>query len=208
VRLELLDEERLKLLAEAGCTTLHFGIESGSERIRKQVLKRNISNEVIIDKARLVKKYRLKFNTYNMLDIPTETIADGLETVKINTRIKTDYPWCSLLQPYPGTQIWEDLVEKGKDLSNVYNSSSFYESSPVEQQDSGKLNNLQKLFFLGVKAPWMLPLIKRLICLPPNFIFNLVFLITFGYRHMRSNQLGPYEALRFNLRHIGIYFKQ
>ena len=45
IRPEFINKDLVKLLKETNCHMIAFGIESGSERIRKKLLKRNYSNE-------------------------------------------------------------------------------------------------------------------------------------------------------------------
>ena len=45
MRVELVDAEVARLLREAGCHMVSVGIESGSERVRKRILNRHMSNE-------------------------------------------------------------------------------------------------------------------------------------------------------------------
>lgn len=42
----LLDEKRVKALKEIKCATIGMGLESGSERIRREVLNKNIPNHI------------------------------------------------------------------------------------------------------------------------------------------------------------------
>lgn len=61
-----------------------IGLESGSERIRREILKRNYSNKDIIDAVSLARKYGLKVFFYNLMGIPGETLNDFKETIGIN----------------------------------------------------------------------------------------------------------------------------
>lgn len=208
VRIDLVNEKKIQLLKHAGCVTVNFGVESGNDRIRREILHRSISDETIIQGAALLKKYRLKFYAYNMLNIPTETIKEGLETVRINARIQADYPWCSLFQPYPGTEMWDRFIVAAQNTGGSRPAHSFYESSFIEQPDADKLKNLQKFFYIAVRMPWTLGIIKLLISLKPKSIYNYIFLATFGYRQMRANRLSLFDTIRFNFKHVGTYFKR
>ena len=67
----------------ANILDLNIGLESGSERVRKDILKRNYSNYDVIKTINLAKKYGLSYNFYVMIGIPGETIEDFKETIKI-----------------------------------------------------------------------------------------------------------------------------
>ena len=210
VRIDLVDEETAALLKDSGCTTVSFGIESGNENLRNSILKKQLSDKSIMDGGLLLKKYGLKLNTYNMLNIPGETLKDGFQTVNLNIKVATDFPWCSIFQPFPGTEFWENLVvnKSSERSTNFLESLNFYSSSPIQQVDSTPLINLEKLFFYAVKFPSLQPIIRRLVYFPPNKIFQYLFLIAFAYRHSKANNMSLWEEIKFNLRHIGHYFKK
>ena len=210
VRIDLVDEETAASLKESGCTTVSFGIESGNENLRNSILKKRLSDESIIKGGGLLKKYGLKLTTYNMLNIPGETLEDGFQTVNLNVKVATDSPWCSTFQPFPGTEFWNTLIsnQSPDEEKNLTGKLNFYSSSLIHQKDSIPLANLAKLFFYAVKFPSLHPMIKRLVYLRPNKIFNVLFLIAFAYRHAQVNNMSLWEEIRFNVRHIGTYFKK
>ncbi|MDP2688746.1 MAG: radical SAM protein, partial [Deltaproteobacteria bacterium] len=96
IRADLADEETIRGLAEAGCKNVFFGVETGGEDLRNSLLKKKVTDDEIKKVAGLLKKYRIRFRTYNILGLPGETFDDALRTVEINAEIGTDYPWCAL----------------------------------------------------------------------------------------------------------------
>lgn len=112
-RVEALDEEMCEYLAQAGCTSLHIGIESGSERLRKSVLRRNMTNAQIVRAFGAAKKWGMKANSFNMVGLPYETEADIWETIRLNRECEPDYLQVFIFQPYPGTELHTLCKEKG-----------------------------------------------------------------------------------------------
>ena len=55
-RLNLVDEEMIKIMAQAGCRKLIFGVESGNDRVRNDVIKKGVSKEQIKNGIKLCKK--------------------------------------------------------------------------------------------------------------------------------------------------------
>ena len=103
IRVNTVTEELVKKLAWAGCIRISIGLESGNDFIREKILKKTIKREEIIKATSLFKKHKIKFRTYNMIGSPGETIDNAFETIELNSLIKTDYPWASIIQPYPRT---------------------------------------------------------------------------------------------------------
>lgn len=90
---------------------VNIGLESGSERVRREILKRDYSNVDVINTVLSARKHGLKIGFYNMLGIPGETIVDFEETVKINRLCLPDWHLTSIFFPYPGTDLYS-LCEK------------------------------------------------------------------------------------------------
>lgn len=86
VRLDL-----CRRLKAAGCMAIGIGIESGNERIRREVLSRGMSNDRIVRAFQLAHEAGLKTWSFNMVGIPGETLSDFMDTVTLNDRVRTDY---------------------------------------------------------------------------------------------------------------------
>jgi len=202
--INIANEELVRLLKEAGCYLACFGIESGDQELRKLILKRNTTDEQIYQTASLFRKHDIKMKTFNMLGLPGETLKQALKTVRINANIKTDYPWCSILQPYPHTEIAAIAQEKGllkKDFSLDDLESSYFFKSVFKQPNIRQLTRLQKLFFFGVRMPWTIPIIAWMVKIPFDKLYILLFGLSYTLRVGREFHLGWSNALRFALRH-------
>ena len=200
VRADLIDEYMVKILKDAGCKNVFFGIESGSEKIREFLLKKCVTDEQIVKTASLLKKYGIGFRTYNMFGLPGETIEDALKTVELNIKIKTDYPWSSLLQPFPGTELGEHLKKLGFACSNLDNfESSFFKKSGIMLTNNIEIENMHKLFFIAVKFPFLFPLIKKVINKNPVLIYNFLFLLGYLFSSKGSEGRSWAETIRIGL---------
>jgi len=210
IRADLVDEDVIRCLKEAGCISVHFGIESGNETIRNMVLKKGVKDAQIYEAARLLKKYGIKFKTYNILGLPGETMDNMFETVGMNAKIRTDYPWASILVPYPKTELSEMMVSKGllgKDYCVDDIPLSFFNKKNPKKVD-WPIMNLQRLFFFGVKFPALMPLIRRLIYLPPNPLFTLLFFAGQTYSYKGSENTSWACTIQVGLKSLKTSFKE
>lgn len=112
-RFDVIDEETIKLLERSGCSMINIAIECGDERIRKEVLKRNISDGQILEKSLLIKKHNIRLFTHNMVGIPYEKEEDILKTIGLNRDIKADIVQASVFNPYPKTELGELCAREG-----------------------------------------------------------------------------------------------
>lgn len=202
VRAGLITGDLIKKMSLAGCKRTFFSIETGNEHLRNKILKKGITNKQIIYAAKLMKKYKIKFKGYNMLGLPGETLEDAFLTIKLNRKIKTDYPVCTILQPYPQTELYEYLLKNGY-LGESFSPDGFTQSYfGLNQQMKVKeeILNLHKFFFYAVKFPWLDPIIKQLIKLPPNKMFDFIFLTGFAYIHIGSEKQNILRTLWFGIK--------
>jgi anaerobic magnesium-protoporphyrin IX monomethyl ester cyclase len=100
-------------LKEANFLFLNIGLESGSERLRKEVLKRRYSNRDIEQTVEMARKYGLQLGFYNLIGLPGETKADFRETVRMNRVCQPDWFLLAVFFPYPGTELHETCREMG-----------------------------------------------------------------------------------------------
>lgn len=174
-RVNLVTEEIIVALKEAGCITLLFAIESGNSYIRNEVLKRNVLEESILNTARLCHKYNLRTYAQNMVGLPDETLENIWETIRLNIKCKTSYSWVSIYQPYPRTELCDYSIRKGYyggDADSL--SENYYFESTLKMKDIRKIERLHHLFPIAVNFPFLIPVIKLLINVPLNKFYFLI----------------------------------
>ncbi|MFC1906932.1 B12-binding domain-containing radical SAM protein [Chloroflexota bacterium] len=103
----------LSWLKQANCQGISIGIESGSEKIRKEVLNRLMTNEQIIRAFSTAKEAGLAVSSFNMVGIPFETRMEIQETITLNRKIRPNMVAVSTFTPYPGTQLRDSCQQKG-----------------------------------------------------------------------------------------------
>ena len=205
IRINQLDAGLVHLMKANGCETVFFGIESGDETIRNQILNKDISDHEIIRGASLLKQAGIRFRTYNIVGFPGETFEQALKTVQINIAIGTDYPWCSIFTPYPGTKLAHYACEQGylpSTLTADAIDSSFFVTSMLQNPDSSRLVNLQKFFQTVVLLPATLPLFKLLTRLPENILFRIWFALVYFIVYVKSEGRGISNSLKAALRNL------
>lgn len=197
-----LDEEVVGVLKSANCINLFFGIESGDEKYRNEVLGKFLTNKDIIKAARLLRKYKIPFGTYNMIGLPGETLNDAFKTIKLNSKIKSLLPTCTILQPYPRTAIAEYAQEHGylsKDF-NVDNFNLMTSGTVLDIENKKELVNLNSFFLIAVRYPFLIPFIKILIKFPPNPLYRALSFTSMGFARLKAQNLSYVEGLKLAAR--------
>lgn len=184
-RADRVDNELARALKKAGCDRLDFGLETGSEKLRNEVLNKKLTDEQIIEASEILRANGVPFGTGNMFGLPGETFQDALETLKLNIKIKPADVWGAVFQPYPGTECGIYAVENGycKNLDVDQIRSDYQTDSLLVQEDIGKIVNLHKFFYLLVMFPKSMKVIRPLLSLSPNIFFTLIHRILYfwGY---------------------------
>ncbi|MEG1742746.1 MAG: radical SAM protein [Clostridia bacterium] len=113
IRFDILTEDTVRRMKDAGCYTIDMGVESGDQELRFKYLKRYMTNEMMINCSMWFHKYGIAQLTYNIIGLPHEDIHRALKTVKLNARMKSDRVVPNIFYPYPGTQLYDTAKEAG-----------------------------------------------------------------------------------------------
>jgi radical SAM superfamily enzyme YgiQ (UPF0313 family) len=163
-RPEVISEEKLKWLKEAGCTKIYMGIETGNESYRREMLDRHMSQEHIINAFLLAKKVGIQTYSFNMVGLPNETREDILSTIELNRKGKVDEIQVTLFYPFKGTRLREyseqnNLFDENEHLSSYYEG-TILKNPKMTRED---IMGLHRTFIIYAKSPKIFwPLIRLL----------------------------------------------
>ncbi len=148
---KLFDDEVAEALSGAGCRIVKFGLESGSPRVRREVLRRYMSNDGITQAFEICRRHNLHSSAFLMIGLPTETREELLETVELlAVSLPGRFRW-SVFYPFPGTEAYNIAKKAGAiDEKKMANLSNFFEESCL---DFGEEHNLF-LDKLNAVFPW------------------------------------------------------
>ena len=114
IRVEERAREFLDMLGRANVRYLNIGLESGSEQLRKEVLRRpRYTNDEFIRFAKLAKEYGIGLHFYVLVGVPGETLEHYRETVRVVRATQPDMVSLSIFYPYVGTDLYTVAVEQG-----------------------------------------------------------------------------------------------
>lgn len=153
-RPETIKEERIRKLEEINCDRITVGLESGNEKLRRNLLRRNISNEAIIKAFKIFEKFKIPVSVNNIIGFPGETREQIFDTINLNRSIKADSVSAFIFTPYRGTYLREYCLEKGYIKPDVQ-TGGIYDVSRLRMPTLTKeeINGLFRTFPLYVKLP-------------------------------------------------------
>lgn len=102
-----------KLMKQAGWQFLIIAPESGSERVLK-LMKKDLSLERVPQIARDIKNAGLLVKGFFLLGYPGESPEDLQKTHELITRCAFDFVHFNNFQPLPGTEVFQELLQKGE----------------------------------------------------------------------------------------------
>lgn len=202
VNINFLDEKEIVWLKRSGCVSVQFGLESGSERVRTRVYHKHYTDEMVERVPRLLHKHRISFRTNNMLGSPSETLDDMFETVAVNKRIKSDGCTVLIFRPFLSTEMGRELHAEGRvDTEKDIGPSIHFDS---EMKDVGDdVINLHRLFNVAVRLPFGVPLVRRLIRLPKNRLFDFCHLWSLWWQHATVSGYGLVHDTLLGFKNLG-----
>lgn len=114
VRLNSLDEEMLIAMEKAGFYSMAVGVEAGSDRILK-LMKKGLTVNLIKEKTDLIKKVtNINVTGFFIIGYIEETEEEILNTIEFAKSLKIDKANFNIMNPYPGTEVWEKYVQRNK----------------------------------------------------------------------------------------------
>ncbi|MCB0221751.1 MAG: B12-binding domain-containing radical SAM protein [Chrysiogenetes bacterium] len=113
MRVEQAKPDYIRMLADAGCSLIHAGVESGSERVRREILNRRMSNRRIIEAFNLVKEHGIKTWAFYQIGFPGETIDDIEDSIELHRQLNPDFSNIAVFYPFPGTQLYREAEKNG-----------------------------------------------------------------------------------------------
>jgi len=144
---EAINEQKMKLLKMAGCDNISVGVESGSERIRKQIIHKYVSKQKIIDAFQLGRKYKIRMTANYMLGLPDETEEDIMESISLNKEINPPAISVFYFTPFLGTELYDLSLKKGY-IQGFKPDTNVHKESPLEMphMPKEKIDHLLEYF--------------------------------------------------------------
>jgi len=107
-RLDLVDDELLRLMRRAGCRLIHSGVEAGSDRMLS-IVNKGITVAAIEQGHARVKAAGIETACFFIMGFPESTREDMQAVVRFAKRLNPTYALFHVAAPYPGTKLYEQV---------------------------------------------------------------------------------------------------
>jgi len=149
------DKEMAQALKDAGCALVKFGLESGSERVRRNILRRHMSNKAIVRAFESAHRHGLDTSAFVMFGLPHETIEDINMTLDLLARVSPTRMRWAIFFPYVNTEAYQISADGGFiDFDKMPKLNSFMYESCLDfgAEQNLFIKKLQKTFPWQVNA--------------------------------------------------------
>lgn len=159
VRGNMLNDDVARALKDSGCVAVNWSIESGDDRLRNEVLKRNMTRDQIVEAGRLLRHYKIRNRTGNLIGLPGETWEQALSTLELNIEVKPTLALANIFVPFPGLELTRYAEEQGHFSPEQAGPlpRDYFTRSVMNIPDDLQLRfqKLHALFPILVRFPWL-----------------------------------------------------
>ncbi|MFZ3060703.1 MAG: radical SAM protein [Candidatus Methanoperedens sp.] len=155
-RVDMVSKEMLEKMADAGCITIRYGVESSSQDILNMANKK-ITIEQIKNAFEMTKKVGIQTHATVMFGLPGETKDTINKTIKFILELDPDYVQFAIATPYPGTEFYNLAKSKGWLIAKDWQEYDPIANSVVQYPDLDKteienaIHDAYKAFYFRTK---------------------------------------------------------
>ena len=146
VRADLLKEDLLDHMVQAGLSKINMGVESASQRVLDRIYEKGITVDGVRRALRLARSRGVFVQGYFMLGAPGETREEIMKTVKFAASEPFDDALFDITTPFPHTKLWERTKEL---IRNDYQDFDCFHRSVYELEgfDPAEIERIKKRAF-------------------------------------------------------------
>jgi radical SAM superfamily enzyme YgiQ (UPF0313 family) len=146
-RVDVLDEETIRILADSGCKSIHIGVESGDQSVLDAIDK-NIKLEQCLKVIALLNKYSIRPECSLMIGLPSDSLETIDKTLILAAEIansKLGLATIGIATPFPGTKMYEKAQELGM-IINTFDWRNYTTFKPIFHTDNFSIQDIRKAY--------------------------------------------------------------
>ncbi|MCK4947840.1 MAG: radical SAM protein [Candidatus Aureabacteria bacterium] len=112
IMISSLDDKLIRLMRESGCFSLSLAIESGSQRVLSEIIKKPMLLKKLFSVVKECKKCKILCRGFFVIGMPGETKKDIWDTFLLSRYLNLEQNEIQIALPYPGTRLYDICREK------------------------------------------------------------------------------------------------
>jgi len=165
VRVNTVDKELLEKMKAAGCYSLAFGFESGSQKVLNAVMK-GITLDQSRNAIKLAKEVGIETWGFFMMGLPEDTEETIRQTIDFAKELDPDIAKFHITVPYPGTELYQKWEREGIIKSSDWDRYGIHASDIVDFPNISpqRLKELHKIAYkeFYMRLGYILRYLKRI----------------------------------------------
>jgi radical SAM superfamily enzyme YgiQ (UPF0313 family) len=126
IRANLVDMELMLKLKEAGLKRTAFGVETGNPELLKAIDKK-VDHDTIRKAFKVTKEVGIETIAFMIIGLPGDTRETMQDTIDFAIELDPLIANFSMMTPYPGTAVWEQVKRNGRLLIQDWEDYVFFE---------------------------------------------------------------------------------
>lgn len=144
-RVDVVSREMFKMMAESGCTKVALGVESGSQRILN-LNKKGITIEQVRNAFKWAHEFGIITTAFFMIGShPSETREEVEMSFQLMKELDSELVAIAIAVPYPGTELYQIMKEKGYLLEERWEKFTHLHSVPCWRTEHFSPQEMVKL---------------------------------------------------------------
>ena len=198
-RVDMITKELLIKMKNAGCVSVWFGVESGTQQVLDE-MKKGISPEQTVRTIGWVIELGLKPVPNVLLGFPGETKETAWKTIKFAEKVSPyDVSMFNIATPYPGTPLYDRVMEKG--WVRVTDFDLYDATMPIFETPMLSMKELEDLYAKAFQSFYLRPkyILRALARIPTHGFSSLQYVMEQFIKAVRSRTLA--DIMRRHIRH-------
>ncbi len=143
-----MDEEMIDLIKQSGCIGLNFPVESGSQRVLDEIIKKPLKLPRVKELIQYCRKIKLDYGMFLVMGLPGEKKCDMWRSFRFAADCKCYNPHISIATPYPGTKLFDECFNKNL-FSKEFHLDDLFIRSFIIKTNEWDDRKLRRILFLG-----------------------------------------------------------
>lgn len=157
IRADKVSQDLLRLAKQAGCVDFWFAMESGSQRVLDNIINKKTSIEQIKETAQIAKKEGFETGAFICIGNFGETEEEILASINLARSLDIDKCQFTIVTPYPGSKLYDELHTKNKLLITDWDKYSPYENKAFFEYPEMTKEKIEYMYQLAFKKFYFRP---------------------------------------------------
>lgn len=156
-RVENITEDFMRLCRDAGCVDAWFAAESGSSRIRDEVIHKQNTIEQVRKAVEASARLGIQTGAFFMFGSADETLEEMQSTIDFAKSLPLDRAQFTITTPFPGTALWDRIEREGRWLVKDYDMFGPYENIVYFELGRLKAENVMRMYKKAFRSFFLRP---------------------------------------------------